>query len=137
MHLRGKVLKQERKGLVNGRCMDHIVIFQWQGHLLSHGQKVIEQRGQESVQGWMRSLQTLEKGCADLRVKALQSGSQIGPETQGIVVGLIYNQPGNARGVRTLVGGREPITEQSRFAKPSWSAQECEPGSRLCESCEQ
>jgi hypothetical protein len=131
------MLKQERKGLVNGRCLDHMVIFQHQGYLFSESQKLIEQRGQESLQRGMRSVQTLEKGRPDVRVKAVQSGSQIGPEMKGIVVSFIYSQPRDTRGVRTLVGGMEPIAKQSRFTKTGWGTQQCESGSRLRESGEQ
>jgi hypothetical protein len=73
--VRRKMLKQEKKALVNRRGLDYMVIFQHQGDLLSQSQKLIEQRGQESLQGWVRSLQTLEKSRPDVRVKALQCGS--------------------------------------------------------------
>src|SRR6516165_1796 len=112
MHVRGKMLKQESKALVNGRCLDDMVIFQHQGHRLSQGQKLIEQRGQESLQRWLRSLQTLEKGRADVRGKTLQSGSQIGPETRGIVVLVVKREPRDLASTFT-----RPGREQRRLAK--------------------
>jgi hypothetical protein len=102
---------------------DDLVVIEHKGNI-SHVtvREIIRQEGEHGLQlRGLGSVQERECSRADARIKGLQSGNQVGEETDWLIVFALQRQPGDRDAARG-----SPLGEQGGFAKSCGSRNEGE-----------
>jgi hypothetical protein len=96
MQLRGQVLQEKGHAALNGFGADDVVVIQHQGDItFTAFHEIIGQHGQHRL--WWRGLrgaQQREGGRANLDIKGLQGGNQVGEKARRVVVLCFQREPG-------------------------------------------
>ncbi len=128
--LRGKVVEQERHGLVDRRVVDEVVVVQREHRRPGQRVEVVHQADQH-VLGRQPAVgvQQGARLCARLRDGALDGGHEVGEEAAQVAVALVEGEP---RDVGRLVGScrAQPLGHQRGLAEPGGSRDEQQPGHR-------
>jgi hypothetical protein len=91
--LHGQVLQQEGHLRVHVGRVDHVVVVEHEHDVVGQGGQVIQQGGEDRVDGRLRRLQQRQRTRADPGHRLVQRGHEVGPEHCGVVVALVQGEP--------------------------------------------